>query len=254
MENMTPKPKDVIACWFSCGAASAVAAKLTVEKYGNCCSIRVVNNPIQEEDEDNFRFLKDVEKWIGVEIETAKNPAFPDASAVSVWDKRRFMSGPQGAPCTVELKKKARQFWETSNKVDWHVLGFTSDEKRRYDRFVLTERNNVLPILIDQNLTKQGCFDLIKRAGIKLPRIYHLGYPNANCVGCVKATSPSYWNHVRKVHPIVFQQRAKQSRELGARLVRVNGQRIFLDELTEDAKGKPMKEMQIECGIFCEEQ
>lgn len=40
------------------------------------------------------------------------------------------------------LKKEARYQFEESNKIDFHVLGFTSEEKGRYDRFVLTERDN----------------------------------------------------------------------------------------------------------------
>ena len=35
-----------ITVWFSCGAASAVAAKKTIELYGQDNHIRVVNNPI----------------------------------------------------------------------------------------------------------------------------------------------------------------------------------------------------------------
>lgn len=106
-------------------------------------------------------------------------------------------------------------------------------------------------MLIDAGLTKADCFRIISEAGIELPRIYRLGYPNANCIGCVKATSPTYWNHVRKVHPYVFAQRAEQSRRLGARLVRYKGERLFLDELPPDAVGLPMKGLDFECGIFC---
>lgn len=58
-----------IVVWFSCGAASAVAAKLTIEKYGKDNQVIVCNTPIAEEDEDNRRFLHDVEKWIGQEVE-----------------------------------------------------------------------------------------------------------------------------------------------------------------------------------------
>jgi len=244
---------ETIAVWFSCGAASAVAAKKTVELYGDTHNIRVINNPVAEEDADNRRFLKDVEKWIGVEVETCVNDKYPEASAVAVWEKRKFMAGPHGAPCTIELKKKARQQWEQDNHADWHVLGFTYDERKRHERFVLTERSNVLPVLIDQKITKAMCYEIVASAGIKLPRIYKLGYPNANCIGCVKASSPTYWNHVRKMHSDTFAERAAQSRELGARLVRHNGERIFLDELPEDAKGAPMKTMDFECGIFCTE-
>ncbi len=79
-----------------------------------------------------------------------------------------------------------------------------------------------------------------------------MGYPNANCIGCVKATSPLYWNHVKKMHPEVFEERAEQSRRLGCRLVRYKGKRLFLDELPDDAIGRKMNNMNFECGIFCE--
>lgn len=244
----------IIAVWFSCGAASAVAAKRTVELYGANNTVRILNNPVVEEDEDNLRFLRDVQEWVGVQVETVVNSRYPTASAVDVWAKRRFMSGPTGAPCTIELKKKARQEWEAVNKVDWHVLGFTADEKTRHNRFVLTERENVIPVLIDENLTKADCMVVVHQAGLRLPRVYSLGYPNANCVGCVKATSPTYWNLVRRQHPTVFAERAAQSRELGVRLARHGGKRVFLDELSADAKGRPLKNMDFECGIFCEEK
>ena len=240
-----------IAVWFSCGAASAVAARQTIDRYGDYYDVRVINSPIKEEDSDNQRFLLHVQDWPGVEIEFATNPKFPDQSAVSVWDKRKFMSGTAGAPCTVELKKEARYLWEKDNHVDWHVLGFTFEEKSRHERFTLGERENVLPVLIETRTTKSMCYDILRDAGIELPRIYSMGYPNANCIGCVKATSPTYWNHVRQMHPDVFDERAKQSREIGAKLVRVNNKRIFLDELDPSAKGRPMKNMDFECGIFC---
>jgi PP-loop superfamily ATP-utilizing enzyme len=246
--------EKTIVVWFSCGAASAVAAKKTLERYGRDNLVRIVNNPIAEEDNDNRRFMIDVQDWLGVEIETATNYKFPSSSCVEVWDKRRFMSGPKGAPCTKELKKNARQQWEDRNHHDFMVLGFTADEKKRHERFILTERSNVLPVLIDAGITKQECYGILRSAGVTLPRVYALGYPNANCIGCVKATSATYWNHVRKTHPEVFQKRAEQSRQIGAKLVRNKGERVFLDELPETAKGRSMKNMDFECGIFCEER
>jgi hypothetical protein len=209
---------------------------------------------VVEEDADNRRFLSDVQAWLGVEIETVAARRYPLQSARDVWEQRSFMSGPKGAPCTIELKKRARQDWEAENRADWHVLGFTADEKTRHDRFVLTERSNVLPVLIDNGVTKNDCYAILQDAGLTLPRVYRMGYPNANCIGCVKATSPTYWNHVRQQHPDVFQDRAEQSRRLGARLVRVDNRRVFLDELDPAAKGRSMKNMDIDCGLFCEEK
>jgi PP-loop superfamily ATP-utilizing enzyme len=245
--------KKAIVVWFSCGAASAVAAKKTIELYGSTHTIRVVNNPIKEEDIDNLRFLKDVEKWLGIEIEFAVNSKYPNCSTVEVWEKKQYMSGVAGAPCTGELKKKARQEWEKNNHYDFLVMGFTVDEISRHNGFKNRERENILPVLIDLKLTKNDCFKIIQEADIELPRIYKMGYPNANCIGCVKATSPTYWSHVKKMHPTIFNERAEQSRRIGARLVRYKNKRIFLDELPEGAKGRSMKNMNIECGIFCEE-
>jgi hypothetical protein len=244
--------REKIVVWFSCGVASAVAAKRTIETYSELHDVVVVNTPVKEEDEDNRRFLKDVEKWIGQSIEICTSKHYPNSSAVEVWSDRKYMSGIHGAPCTLELKKEARYQWEVENKPDFHVLGFTLDEKSRYERFIVTERSNVIAPLIIEHLTKQDCFDMILEAGITPPRVYAMGYPNANCIGCVKATSPTYWNLVRAQHPTIFNQRAEQSREIGCRLVRYHGERIFLDELPSTAQGKPIKQMSFECGIFCE--
>lgn len=240
----------MIVVWFSCGVASAVAAKKTLELYPDD-NVRIVNTPLAGEHEDNLRFKKDVESWLGVDIETAINPKWPNSSANEIWEKYGWMSNPYGAECTRTLKKGARYEWEKTNKPDWHVLGFTADEIKRYKSFIKSEKDNVLPVLIEAEITKAMCFDIIKSVGIKRPAVYDMGYPNANCIGCVKATSPTYWNLVREKHPEVFLSRAKLSRDIGCRLVRVKGKRIFLDELKATDKGRKIKSW--DCGIFCED-
>lgn len=242
--------KELIVVWFSCGAASAVAAKKTIEKYGETHNIMIVNNPIKEEHPDNIRFLKDVEKWIGKEIILATSKEFPNHSIVEVFNKRKYISGNKGAPCTKFLKKQARYEFEFLYDIDWHVLGFTYDEVHRHEKFTTFERKNVLPVLIEQKITKDECFEILSQNAIKLPEIYSYGFPNANCIGCVKSSSPTYWNMVRKHFPDVFNERASQSKEIGCKLVKRKGKRIFLDELLETDKGGKIKSY--ECGIFCE--
>lgn len=245
-------PNDLIVVWFSCGAASAVALKLTVDTYG-IDRVRAMNQPIVEEGEDNRRFARDVGDWCGIEIEEFSNPKYPSNSAVDVWDHRGAMVFPHGAPCTRHLKKDARYLFESGNwRPDWHVFGFTADERSRYENFRITERDNLLPILHMHGMSKVNCAITLRNAGLELPIAYKQGYPNANCKGCVKATSPTYWNLVRVTDPDVFWARAEQSRKLGVRLVRVKGKRIFLDELHPDTKGRPLKSMP-DCGITCEE-
>lgn len=276
--------KETIAVWFSCGAASAVAAKLIVDKYRDTHNIFIVNTEIKEEDKDNQRFLKDVEKWIAHPIIHAGNKLFPNNSIIEVFDKRQYMSGIHGAPCTGVLKKEARYQFELEHDIDWHVLGFTLEEKKRQEKFNKFERGNTINILIDERVTKNDCFEIIKLAGIELPYIYSLGFPNANCIGCVKSQSPTYWNLVRRWFLDTFNQRAEQSRRIGCRLVKCHAKylpfaelidgmyrnketlkmlsyvnkkgkivhtvRIFLDELPIDAKGGKIKSY--ECGIFCD--
>ena len=70
----------------------------------------------------------------------------------------------------------------------------------------------------------------------------------------MKASSPTYWNHLRETFPDVFAERARQSRESGFKLARVKGEWVYLDELDPQAKGRPLKSMTVECGIFCEEE
>lgn len=53
----------MIVCYFSCGAASAIAVKLAINKYGKE-NVRVVNNPVANEHADNIRFLNDCEKML----------------------------------------------------------------------------------------------------------------------------------------------------------------------------------------------
>jgi len=62
--------------WFSCGAASAVASKYALKKYGN--DVDLVYCDTGGEHESNMRFLKDCEKWFDREIIILKNPKYKD--------------------------------------------------------------------------------------------------------------------------------------------------------------------------------
>ena len=72
---------------------------------------------------------------------------------------------------------------------------------------------------------------MIERAGIAPPLTYAMGFPSANCLPCVKATSPAYWALVRQHFPAEFIRMAALSRDLGVRLCRLDGERAFIDEI-----------------------
>ena len=223
--------------WFSCGAASAVAAKLSPGSVLAYCYVA-------NEHPDNLRFLKDCEKWIGTEILVLKSEKYADCW--QVWEERRYLNGPAGALCTVEMKKKVRQ--KFSQPDDIHVFGFTVEEMHRAERFC---RNNPeiearFP-LIQHGLGKGDCYDIIRDAGIALPAMYKLGYHNANCVGCVKGGS-GYWNKIRRDFPAVFERMAAIEESIGASCM--NGKPLR----TLDPNAGTEDELQLdECGLFCGE-
>lgn len=234
--------------WFSCGAASAVASKLMVEDYGTNHTVEVVYcDVLDSEHPDNFRFLRDVERWIGQRVTIIKSSKYE--SVDDVFERERYMSGIQGARCTAEMKKIPRYQFQRPDDV--HAFGFTLDEPKRVATF---EANNFeLHLdwpLVRHGITKKMCYERLLMADIDLPAMYKLGYQNNNCLGCVKATSPAYWNKVRQDFPDVFERRAQQSREIGCRLTRVKGKRLFLDELPEGDYGRYKME-DISCGPEC---
>jgi hypothetical protein len=76
--------------------------------------------------------------------------------------------------------------------------------------------------------------------------MYNLGFPNNNCIGCVRG-GMGYWNLIRKLFPDVFESRSKLERLIGHSIIKG----VFLDELDPKA-GQDQKIILDECGIFCE--
>lgn len=237
-------------CWFSCGAASAVATKRAIEHFGSthevvpvCCDTR------PSENSDNYRFSSACEEWFGRPIVFISNDQY--STVDEVFEKTGYMSGIKGARCTVDLKKKPR--FKFARPDDHHVFGFTADEGKRIREF--SERNPELFlnwILRDLGVTKQDCYHVLQDVGIKLPVMYQLGFDNNNCPGCVKASSPWYWDMVRTHFPEVFLRRCEQSRKIGVRLVEIKHHvRIFLDELPPGPFKKRGKKENLSCGPEC---
>jgi hypothetical protein len=215
-----------VLAWVS-GAASAVAAKLAPDAIPVTCDMGA------SEDADNARFLRDCEGWFGREIIAIKSEKYSDIDAV--FEGRKYHAGISGAPCTGEMKVAPRLDFQRPS--DSHVFGYTADltdqKRARHFRESYPQLKVSFP-LIERGLTKRHCFAILERAGIRRPRVYDMGFPNANCIGCVKASSPNYWALVRREFPEVFARRADQSRRFGSRLTRINNVRIFIDEIPED--------------------
>jgi hypothetical protein len=165
-----------------------------------------------------------------------------------VFEKERYISGIGGATCTKHLKREVRMAYEWAE--DIHCFGYTADEESRIVQF---ERNNphlrCMWILRDLGITKDHCHAIIADAGIESPAMYGLGFANNNCRCCVKGGA-AYQAKCRKHFPDDFDRLAKLSRRLGVKLIKYKGERIYLDELPEDADDTA-PEPDIECGPQC---
>lgn len=218
--------------WYSCGAASAIATKLTLAKYGRE-NVIVAYCETGGEHPDNERFLLDCERWFGVQITRLKSKKY--SSTWELWEDRSYLAGIDGAPCTGELKVNPRVDFQLPGDV--HVFGYTADgpDVKRANRMRLNYPElSIETPLIDRGLDKLACLAMLQNAGIALPVLYGLSFPNNNCIPCVKATSPDYWSLVRKQFPAEFDRMAKLSRTLDVRLTRIKDQRVFIDEIPAD--------------------
>jgi hypothetical protein len=108
----------------------------------------------------------------------------------------------------------------------------------------MTGYSHVFP-LIEKRITKEAAHQMLKLSGIKRPIMYDLGYPNNNCIGCLKG-GKGYWNKIRKDFPEVFKRRAEMERKIIGSCLKD----FYLDELPR-LQGKDLVPVVEDCGLFC---
>lgn len=229
---MSPHHPARTIVWWSTGAASAVVARLVTREEPEAIIARCETN---NEDPDNYRFEADVMRRLNRSVTILKSEKYD--SVWDVWQGERYMAGVDGAPCTREMKIKPRIAFQ--RPTDIHVFGYScdADDVNRFERLKANYPELIVRApLIERGIKKAATLAMVESWGIDLPRSYPMGFPNANCLqtGCVKATSPDYWALYRHHFPDKFARTAAYAREIGARLTRINDERIFIDEIPAD--------------------
>jgi len=237
--------EQVTVAWFSGGVSSAVACKLMADELDH-----IIYQHIDDQETDTLRFVRDCEAWFGkpVEIIQSRYKCVDNACRGMA-----YVNGTEGASCTRILKRRLRKEWEAERQffnTFRYVWGMdcSKREQGRADNLryvVMPEHEHVFP-LIDHGLTKTAAHGMLREAGIARPAMYDKGYPNNNCVGCVKG-GMGYWNKIRRDFPEVFAARAKMERDIGGSCI--NG--VYLDELDPE-RGRECKIVLPECGAMCE--
>ena len=231
--------------WFSSGAASAVACKLLLAEEWP--QTEILNCDTGSEHPDNARFLAECAAWFGVPVIALRSAKYE--SIWQVFEKTKYLVGPKGARCTLDLKKAVRAAYQRPGDV--HALGYTVEEEARALRFEkeFPELDTYWP-LIEAKMTKADCFALLREVGIELPAMYKLGYRNNNCIGCVKG-GMGYWNKIRTDFPEVFERMAFYEQTMGRTVLRDENGPVPLYDL-DPRRGRYEAEPDISCGIACE--
>jgi hypothetical protein len=169
---------------FSGGQGSAVSALLALEKD---LDFNLIFADTLIEDEDLHRFSADVARACGKEIIHLQDGRTP----WEVFIKQRFIGNSRKAKCSTDLKTKPFKKWlkKYAAPTDPLVLGMGWEEMDRIDRArARWEPRPVVSLLADFRVFRWQYDSILKRHGIKLPRLYRVGFEHNNCGGfCVKA-------------------------------------------------------------------
>lgn len=181
---------------FSGGIGSWAAAKIIANRFGKkdlyllFTDVKGNNDsPHVGEDEDTYRFIEDAVKNVGgtyVYLNTG----------MDIWEtfkKHRFLGNSRLAKCSHELKQKPARDWLDENCDPAETIVYVGIDWTETHRIPAIQRNYV-PYQVDAPLTeppyleKKELIQWAEREGLKVPRLYALGFAHNNCGGgCVRA-------------------------------------------------------------------
>lgn len=208
-------PAEKLVISFSGGVGSAASAILAWEhKLEFTC----VFADTMIEDEDLYRFNADISKLIGKEFIHLKNGMNP----WEVYRDVRYIGNNRTAHCSQRLKTDMVRDWMNENSHDATlILGMGIDELERIKRAAI----NWNPIEVDSLLIRYNMnsyasrTELIQKYGIKLPRLYDLGFPHNNCGGFCCRSGQTQFASLLQHFPDRYQWHVEQEeiayREIG---------------------------------------
>jgi 3'-phosphoadenosine 5'-phosphosulfate sulfotransferase (PAPS reductase)/FAD synthetase len=251
---------------FSGGVGSFMAAKRVVEEYGAESTILLFTDT-KTEDEDLYRFVTETTTYL-----KSKLVSLSDGRDVwEVFKDVKFLGNSRIAPCTRILKQTLARKWIEANYdpedvrlyvgIDWseeHRLEKIKENWKPYKIFA--------PLTDKPYLSKEDIFRVLKKIGIRRPRLYDMGFSHNNCGGfCCKAGQGHFANLLQQM-PERYAYHEKKEEEMRkylgrdiAILKRQKDNRSFpytLKQLREDIE---LKDKQIDlldiggCGCFIEE-
>lgn len=176
---------------YSGGITSFESARRAIEKYGHD-RVRLWFADTNSEDEDLYRFNKDVERLLNHSIEVIDN------DGLDIWDiffQHKYLGNSRIDPCSHNLKRKPlreKLLREYPNPADAIVvLGMDDVEDcKRIERAKKAQEPYECwtPLTDEPFISKAGIRRWLEANGVPIPSLYDKGFQHNNCGGfCVKA-------------------------------------------------------------------
>lgn len=195
---------------FSTGVASAFAAWRVMEKTGEApvllfTDVKGLNpSPHAGEDEDNYRFAREIAPHLGGNLVVARD----GRDIHAVFDDEHMLGNSRVPLCSMRLKQQPARRWMEENHPNPAAvtiyLGLSVDETHRFE----PNRKGWLPYNVEFPLAwepvvldKQEAFDWLDSLGVKPPRLYELGFQHANCGGFCVAMGHAQAAHLLRTFP-----------------------------------------------------
>lgn len=186
---------------YSLGVSSGEVAWRLVEMYGPD-NVTLLTADTRKEDEDNWRFGRQVAEHLGCEITVTADGRTP----MQVGRDHRVVPNNRMAVCSRVLKRELLRSWinEHCDPADTVIyLGYDWTEPHRLAAALPHwEPYQVkAPLMDPPHLWKHQIEDLFRVRGIDPPRLYALGYEHSNCGGCCVRGGQAQWELTLRVFP-----------------------------------------------------
>ena len=171
---------------YSGGVCSFFAALRVIQRFGTDTVVLLFADTLME-DEDLYRFLEETAAYLKVPITYIRDGRNP----WQVFKDERYIGNTRADPCSKILKRELMDAWVRANATPDAIRYFGLDwtETERLDRLrarlVLTgiKPEQVVAPMADWKpvVDKPDMLVKLNKLGIKIPRLYAMGFAHNNC-------------------------------------------------------------------------
>lgn len=205
---------------FSGSAGSALSALYVAERVDpSTMSLLIADT--QVEDEDLWRFSRDLSDMIGVPLTIVADGRDP----WQLFRDKRFLANDRLALCTKHLKQIPCRTWMERNAPPETSIPYVGIEPTKKDRprAAAIARNWApwtveFPLLAGPDRTKDEILEELRERGLNPPRLYEMGFEHNNCGGACVRAGQKQWRHLLEVFPDRYARAESEEEEIRAYL------------------------------------